>query len=316
MVGFVGSSVVLGRSNWVDGGSCCDVRRMVSSGVVLRRSVRRMGGVVSMCEEGDGGKTVTKAEPSKDMREKLVILQDPVINRFFMNEGTKEPRRTRELNLREKELLFLDALYSYGSEEDDLVLTDEQFDLLKEDLTWEGSRVMLLNDQEKKFLEAARAYYKGQPIMSDDEFDAMREALRLQGSSIAVSRGPKCSLETMVCVTDCTPDNERMFITQLPAAGIAALVWAAITFEVTPLRSVPHIYTLIGGIPFIAILGRVILTTKTFGSFRSPPPTTLTPFLSTVLPYSLGDALNLRLCFYLVDFDKSGPWKPRIDRSR
>lgn len=253
MIGFVGSlgvgkGLFVGRRN-VEG---CRVVRREGRAVFSRR--------VRMCEGGSDG-SASKTVEKVGGRGTLQILQDPSGDTFYLkDEKTKEKR---ELTLREKESLFLDALYSYGSNED-LVLTDDQFDLLKEDLTWEGSHVMLLNDQEKKFLEAARAYHKGKPLMSDEEFDSMRDILRLAGSPVAVSKGPKCSLETMVCATDCTPDNGRMFITQLPAAGIGALIWAAITYEVTPLRNIPHIYTLIGGIPLIALIGKVSLITFHF----------------------------------------------------
>eukprot|EP00190_Bangiopsis_sp_CCMP1999_P006187 CAMPEP_0198722668 /NCGR_PEP_ID=MMETSP1475-20131203/300_1 /TAXON_ID= ORGANISM="Unidentified sp., Strain CCMP1999" /NCGR_SAMPLE_ID=MMETSP1475 /ASSEMBLY_ACC=CAM_ASM_001111 /LENGTH=298 /DNA_ID=CAMNT_0044483581 /DNA_START=53 /DNA_END=949 /DNA_ORIENTATION=- len=212
-----------------------------------------------VCVRGKGARGVSRrlrvvACESKK-RDVLEIVQDPRENKFYMSDPKKG---RRELNLREKEFLFMDALYSYGADNEQPIISDEQFDMLKEDLTWEGSRVILLNEKERKFLGAARAYYRGNPTMSDEEFDSLREELRMAGSSVAVSKGPKCSLETMTCETDCEVDKRRKFITYLPAAGIGALVWAALTFELTPLRHINHLYTLVGGLPIIAFFSAFV----------------------------------------------------------
>lgn len=196
-------------------------------------------------------------------REVLKIAEDVKLHKFFLYDEKKGTQR--ELTLKEKEYLFIDALYSYWAPEEKAIIGDEQFDLLKEDLAWQGSQMMLFNDKEMKFMEAARAYYRGTPMMSDDEFDALRQELVLEGSAVAISRGPKCSLETKICSTDCKPDNQRMFALYLPAAGIAALIWAGLTYELTPLRNVNHLYTLIGGIPLIAGFAKVRRTRMSHG---------------------------------------------------
>jgi hypothetical protein len=59
----------------------------------------------------------------------------------------------------ELEQEFLEAMsdYYYG---DKPKLTDEEFELLKEELIWAGSKVAILDGDEQRFLEATQAYCK------------------------------------------------------------------------------------------------------------------------------------------------------------
>jgi NAD-dependent DNA ligase len=59
----------------------------------------------------------------------------------------------------ELEQEFLEAMsdYYYG---DKPKLTDEEFELLKEELIWAGSKVAILDGDEQRFLEATQAYGK------------------------------------------------------------------------------------------------------------------------------------------------------------
>mmetsp|Transcript_32682 Transcript_32682/g.128465 ORF Transcript_32682/g.128465 Transcript_32682/m.128465 type:complete len:302 (-) Transcript_32682:328-1233(-) len=223
----------------------------VVGGVKAGRSLRT--GRTGVCARVWRRRT-SRVSMSKES-ETLKIVQDETVNKFYMDDGENG---RRELNMKEKEYLFLDALYAYGAADSSPLITDEQFDLLKDDLMWEGSQILLLNEKEKKFLEAARAYYRKEPVMGDEEFDALREELVLEGSKVAVSRGPKCSLETKICTTDTTPDSTRMFVTYLPAAGIGAILWAAVSFEIPYLKSVNDLYSLAIGFPFILLFAKVV----------------------------------------------------------
>lgn len=89
------------------------------------------------------------------------------------------------------------------------MLNDEEFDLLKEDLAWNGSDVAVLNRQEARFLAATQAYMKGEPIMSDAEFDALKSELREEGSRFAVDTEPKCYVDTGICKVTMQEDNFR-----------------------------------------------------------------------------------------------------------
>ena len=70
------------------------------------------------------------------------------------------------LSLGEKEQLFLEAMSSYYIE-GRATLSDAEFENLKEDLVWQGSKVAVLSSDEQRFLEAQLAFNRGKPIMTD-----------------------------------------------------------------------------------------------------------------------------------------------------
>ena len=72
------------------------------------------------------------------------------------------------------------------------LLNDAEFDLLKEDLSWNGSAMVNLNRKEAKYLAAVQAYMKGTPMISDAEFDQLKAELKEEGSKFASSKEPKC----------------------------------------------------------------------------------------------------------------------------
>ena len=76
------------------------------------------------------------------------------------------------------------------------LLNDAEFDLLKEDLAWNGSAMVNMNRQETKYLASVQAYLKGKPILSDAEFDQLKSELKEQGSQFASSKEPKCYIGT------------------------------------------------------------------------------------------------------------------------
>ncbi|VAH83599.1 hypothetical protein VPH35_054762 [Triticum aestivum] len=63
------------------------------------------------------------------------------------------------------------------------IMSNEEFNNLKEELMWEGSNLVLLSADGQRLLEASMAYITGNPIMSDAEFYELK--LRLKGSSIS-----------------------------------------------------------------------------------------------------------------------------------
>lgn len=72
------------------------------------------------------------------------------------------------------------------------LLDDGEFDVLKEDLAWNGSAMVNMNRDETKYLAAVQAYLKGEPIVSDEEFDKLKATLKEEGSPFASSKEPKC----------------------------------------------------------------------------------------------------------------------------
>lgn len=97
-------------------------------------------------------------------------------------------------SLGELEQEFLQALQSFYYE-GKAIMSNEEFDNLKEELMWEGSSVVMLSPDEQKFLEASMAYVSGKPIMNDEEYDKLKMQLKRDGSGI-VAEGPRCSLRS------------------------------------------------------------------------------------------------------------------------
>lgn len=103
-------------------------------------------------------------------------------------------RMSKKLSLADKERMFLDALAGYYYNKVPS-LSDEEFELLKDELVWEGSKVAVLSPDELCFLEARLAYSRGAPIMSDAEYDALKEAVRTRGTvAEPEDYAPRCTL--------------------------------------------------------------------------------------------------------------------------
>lgn len=154
------------------------------------------------------------------------------------------------LTVDEKERIFTDALQAYYFDGRQ-TLNDRDFDQLKEDLMWEGSPLAILSRDETKFLSAMSAYLKGTPIMSDTEFDELKASLKANGSEIAVSKEPKCFIDTGICSVTWKKDTLRQYVAYSPIGAVFFVLWSALAFELTPLRFVNPIITLLLGSPFI-----------------------------------------------------------------
>lgn len=166
---------------------------------------------------------------------------------------TSKPIR---LTIEEKERMFLDSLQAYYASGRQ-VLDDAEFDLLKEDLAWNGSPVVNLNRQEVKYLEAMQAYTRGKPVMDDEEFDALRSELKENGSKIAVSKEPKCYIDTGICKATFEKDNFRNNLLYLPALSIISLLWLGIGFEFIGGRINPLILAAFGA-PVISYAAKAL----------------------------------------------------------
>jgi hypothetical protein len=131
------------------------------------------------------------------------------------------------------------------------LLDDAEFDLLKEDLQWNGSDVVVLNRKEAKYLAAMQAYLKGTPMMTDAEFDSLKAELKEAGSKFAVSTEPKCYIDTGVCTVTFQKDKFRNNLLYLPAGVTLFLLWLGIGFELIEpiIRINPLILTLLGAPP-------------------------------------------------------------------
>lgn len=139
---------------------------------------------------------------------------------------------------------FLEALTSYFYE-GKAAISDDEFSILKEELTWMGSKVVVLDSTEQRFLEASMAYQAGKPILTDAEFDALKVELRTKGS-IVTAQGPRCSIRSKKMYSDAEPDATRMLFLNLPSAllvlGAFAAVDYATGFGITNLIELPAPY--------------------------------------------------------------------------
>lgn len=122
-------------------------------------------------------------------------------------------------------------------------MSNEEFENLKEELVWAGSKVAVLSADELRFLEASLAYASGKPVMTDADFDALKVALKRDGSFVT-AQGPRCSLRSGKMYADATPDYLLMTALNLPAAvGTLAGLFSIddlTGFEITKLIELPE----------------------------------------------------------------------------
>ncbi|XP_042005534.1 PGR5-like protein 1B, chloroplastic [Salvia splendens] len=127
--------------------------------------------------------------------------------------------KKQKKTLGEMEQEFLQALQAFYYEGKS-IMSNEEFDNLKEELMWEGSSVVMLSADEQRFLEASMAYVSGTPLLSDKEFDELKQKLKADGSEIVVE-GPRCSLRSRKVYSDLSVDYLKMFLLNVPAAVVA-----------------------------------------------------------------------------------------------
>jgi hypothetical protein len=76
-----------------------------------------------------------------------------------------------------KELIYLDSLYAYHHNHQ-MFLGDDEYNALKEMLTWEGSSVVSMKGAEALFITAVAAHLRGKPILSDAEYEKLKQELK------------------------------------------------------------------------------------------------------------------------------------------
>ncbi|CAH1453406.1 unnamed protein product [Lactuca virosa] len=188
----------------------------------------------------------------------------------------------------EMEQEFLQALQSFYYE-GKAIMSNEEFDNLKEELMWEGSSVVMLSSDEQKFLEASMAY------VSED------------GSDI-VAEGPRCSLRSRKVYSDLSVDYLKMFLINVPAAVVAlGLFFSWMTSLV--LKSLPlelpepfsFIFTWFAALPLILWLSFTLtnVIVRDFLILKGLCPncgTENTSFFGTILSISSGGTTNTVKC--------------------
>jgi hypothetical protein len=154
-------------------------------------------------------------------------------------DGDMKPVGKRTLGEMEQD--FIGALSSFYYDERPS-MSDAEFATLKEELTWAGSSVAVMDSNEQKFLEASMAFSQGKPILSDTEFDELKTKLK-QSNSIVTAQGPRCSVRTKKMYSDASADYLRTTLLNLPAVlfvlGLLFAVDIATNFGLTNLVTLP-----------------------------------------------------------------------------
>jgi hypothetical protein len=80
-----------------------------------------------------------------------------------------------------KELIYLDSLYAFYRNKQ-MFLGDDEYNSLKDMLTWEGSSIVSMKGNEALFVTAVAAYLRGKPILGDEEYSKLKESLKSEQS--------------------------------------------------------------------------------------------------------------------------------------
>jgi hypothetical protein len=80
-----------------------------------------------------------------------------------------------------KELIFLDCIRDYYTEKR-VILDDDDYNELKEMLTWEGSSVATLKGKEAKFISSVASFRRGQSNLSDTDYEKLKSELQSENS--------------------------------------------------------------------------------------------------------------------------------------
>ncbi|KAK3145424.1 hypothetical protein QOZ80_3BG0252680 [Eleusine coracana subsp. coracana] len=214
--------------------------------------------------------------------------------------------RKQKKTIGEMEQEFLQALQSFYYDQK-AIMSNEEFDNLKEELMWEGSSVVMLSPDEQRLLEASMAYAAGNPIMSDAEFDELKLKLKQDGSDI-VTEGPRCSLRSRKVYSDLSVDYLKMFLLNVPATVVALglfFFFDELTgFEINVFQ-LPEpfgfIFTWFAALPLILFLGLSLTNAiiKDFLILKGPCPNCgaeNVSFFGTILSVSSGGTTNNLKC--------------------
>ncbi|MBA0737213.1 hypothetical protein Gogos_010686 [Gossypium gossypioides] len=233
------------------------------------------------------------------------VEEDEVVDGKILPYCSIDKKEKKSLGEMEQEFLqALQAFYYEGK----AVMSNEEFDNLKEELMWEGSSVVMLSSDEQKFLEASMAYVSGKPILSDEEFDELKMRLKMEGSEIVVE-GPRCSLRSRKVYSDLSVDYLKMFLLNVPATVVALGLFFFLDdltgFEITYLLELPEpfsfIFTWFAAVPLIVYLAQSLtkVVVKDSLILKGPCPncgTENVSFFGTILSISSGGTTNTLKC--------------------
>jgi len=153
----------------------------------------------------------------------------------------------KTLTLDEKEKLYLDCLDAFYNEGGKQLLSNEEYEQLKLDIDFEGSKVAVYSKDEIKFILANKRFKMGKAILNDAEYDNLRSKLREQGSLVILHDGASCNVETGMCKTDLRVDSGKNRLLYLPGTLGGLLLVMEVIFWTVGLD--PIFSVLLGSVP-------------------------------------------------------------------
>ncbi|KAG6431832.1 hypothetical protein SASPL_109917 [Salvia splendens] len=182
------------------------------------------------------------------------VQEDEVVDSNVLPYCTLDKKEKKTIGEMEQEFLqALQAFYYEGKS----IMSNEEFDNLKEELMWEGSSVVMLSADEQRFLEASMAYVSGNPILSDEEYDKLKKQLKIFSvfdDEPVLLMGVKSWSRGLDAVyvakssdaqvySDLSVDYLKMFLLNVPAAVVALVLFFFLDdltgFEITYLLEGP-----------------------------------------------------------------------------
>lgn len=184
--------------------------------------------------------TILRAETEKAGNEKVEVDNCDYNIGDYCSIDDAGSKQIRTLGEMEQEFLSAMQAWYYDNES---IMTDEEFENLKDELIWQGSEIAVLSSAEQKFLEASLAYSRGKQILSDLEYDALKRELKQQDSFVTQA-GPRCSLRSRKMYSDLRVDYLKMTLLNVPAViavlSVLFLLDDITGFQVTKLIELPE----------------------------------------------------------------------------
>ena len=177
-----------------------------------------------------------------------VVMQDKQMDsssQSFYDEYVQTDPVTGErtaIALDEKEKLYLECLDAFYNENGKALLSDEEYDKLKLDLDFDGSKVAVFSADEIKFVLANKRFKMGKAIMNDAEYDSLRKKLKDAGSLVVIHDAAKCSVDDGICKTDLVVDAGKTRLLYFPGTAGGLILSCELACALPPLstRSAPR----------------------------------------------------------------------------
>jgi len=152
----------------------------------------------------------------------------------------------KAISLDAKETLYLECLDAYYNEGGKTLLGDQEYEQLKTDLSFSGSKIFTFSADEIKFILSNKRYKMGKPIMNDSEYDALRARLKAAGSLVVIHDAAKV-LQDGLRKTDLSVDKGKTRLLYLPGTAAGIVLFCELAFWT--LHIDPFLSLILGAVP-------------------------------------------------------------------